>query len=401
MAPTALLTLGRLPKALTLARALRAAGYRVLIAEPFRWHLCKPSRAVAASFRVTAPNRSQADYLSELLAIIRRESVDLVVPVSEESLHVAALAGHLPPGVRLLCPPADQIHSLHDKLRFARRAADLGLSVPPTAPAEETAAAELAAAGPYVVKPVAGCSGIGLSLCEAGEPLPPARQGALVQRRIEGRHLSTLALLSQGRLLANVCYEGTVFAGTVAVCFQRVDALPAIEDWVAAFCRDLDYSGFIAFDFIVDDGGIPWAIECNPRVTSGVHFFDPAGLGAALGNPESSGTIAIRKDRSRFQWAYSTLTEAYAAIFRPREFARRLGEMFRARDVVWSLRDPMPFLLMTPMSWEILWPAMTGGVSLGEATQRDIAWFSAGEHARVDPAGPGARLSPLGGESGS
>ena len=31
---------------------------------------------------------------------------------------------------------------------------------------------------------------------------------------------------------------------------------------------------------------------------------------------------------------------------------------------------------MTPMSWEILWPAITSDVTLGEATQRDIAWLS-------------------------
>jgi hypothetical protein len=61
----------------------------------------------------------------------------------------------------------------------------------------------------------------------------------------------------------------------------------------------------------------------------------------------------------------------------------------------------MPFLLMTPMSWEILWPAITGGISLGEATQRDIAWFSSGEHARAGDPDQGAALSPLGGESGS
>ena len=56
-------------------------------------------------------------------------------------------------------------------------------------------------------------------------------------------------------------------------------------------------------------------------------------------------------------------------------FVRRLRELLSARDVVWEAADPLPFLLMTPLSWEILWPAMTTSLSLGEATQRDIAWF--------------------------
>jgi hypothetical protein len=70
---TVLLTLGRLPKALALARACRAAGCRVLVADPFRWHLCRPSRAVDRCYRVTAPNTSLSAYLDDLEAIVRDE----------------------------------------------------------------------------------------------------------------------------------------------------------------------------------------------------------------------------------------------------------------------------------------------------------------------------------------
>jgi hypothetical protein len=105
-----------------------------------------------------------------------------------------------------------------------------------------------------------------------------------------------------------------------------------------------------------------------------VHFFDAGSLGRALLDPAAASSIDY-SDGDRYQWAYSTLTEAYAALFRPREFLRRMGQLFTSRDVIWELRDPLPFLLMTPMSWEILWPAMTTSLTLGEATQRDIAWF--------------------------
>ena len=47
-------------------------------------------------------------------------------------------------------------------------------------------------------------------------------------------------------------------------------------------------------------------------------------------------------------------------------------------DVVWSWRDPLPFLLMTPLSWPILKPALFEGISLGEACQRDISPLWAG-----------------------
>jgi len=372
--PTVLLTLGRLPKSLALARACHAAGCRVLVADPFRWHLCRPSREVDRCYRVTAPNTSLEAYLDELLAIVRREQVDLILPVSEEALHVAQLADRLPPGVRLGSASRDQLAAYHDKLDFTRLAAQRDLPVPDTFAAASAEARALAATRDYVVKPRHSCSGIGLHLQRAGEPLAADDAGALVQARVEGDLLSSLSLVYEGREVATVVYRGCVFAGTVAICFERVDAATAVNAWISRFIEDSGYSGFLAFDFIVDDDGVAQAIECNPRTTSGVHFFEPAALGAALLDPAACPGIPFTR-QTRFQWAYSTLTETYAALFRPREFARRFRELRRARDVIWSARDPLPFLLMTPMSWEILWPAMTSKVTLGEATQRDIAWF--------------------------
>nr|BBD50087.1 hypothetical protein [Haliea sp. ETY-M] len=373
-AQTVLITLGRLPKALALARACRSQGCRVVVAEPFRWHLGSLSRAVDRCVRVTAPNVDREAYFRELLRLIDEERVDLVLPVSEEALHIAALAPQLPPHARLFGADHATLATLHDKLDFARLAQRLELPVPATEPAGTAAATALSLAQDYVEKPRHSCSGIGLRMAEAGEPLAGVDDRVLVQGFARGELLSSLTLVHEGRELATVVYRGTVFAGTVAVCFERVDEAPAIRDWITGFVAGYPCSGFVAFDFIVDEDGVARALECNPRATSGVHFFDAASLGAALLDPAAADTVALA-ERERFQWAYSTLTEAYAAIFRPREFARRMGQLFRARDVVWEARDPLPFLLMTPLSWEILWPAMSTSLTLGEATQRDIAWF--------------------------
>ncbi|MEE4660271.1 MAG: ATP-grasp domain-containing protein [Halieaceae bacterium] len=374
-APGVLLTLGRLPKALELARAFHGMGCRVVIAEPFRWHLARPSRAVSACYRVTAPNSDPTAYLSELLEIIERENIRYVMPVSEEALHVAGLKPRLPDAVTLLCPDFAVLAELHDKLQFARYCQQRGLSVPETHPENSDAGRALADAGDYVAKPAHSCSGIGVELCLNGHRHAPGAAGMLVQRYVSGDHLSSLSLLHEGRCLASVVYRGTVFAGTVAICFERVDNATAVQAWLERFCDHSDYSGFIAFDFVVDRAGIAWALECNPRVTSGVHFFNPVELARALLQPQRNPVVGFKPQR-RMQWAYSTLTEAYAALLRPAEARRRFRQLFSARDVVWSPRDPLPFLLMTPMSWEILWPAMTSSLTLGEATQRDIAWLS-------------------------
>lgn len=132
MGKTILLTLGRLPKGLELARCLHAAGNRVIIADPFALHLSKPSRAVARCVTTPAPASNPEAYLDALCRIIREEAVDLVIPVSEEVMHVAALAGRLPETAELLCEPFERILTLHDKFEFMETAARAGLRAPPT-----------------------------------------------------------------------------------------------------------------------------------------------------------------------------------------------------------------------------------------------------------------------------
>ena len=77
---TVLLTLGRLPKALDLARGFSRAGSRVIVADPFGWTLTGASRHVAREFAVPPPSKGSAEYLAALAEIVARESVDLVVP---------------------------------------------------------------------------------------------------------------------------------------------------------------------------------------------------------------------------------------------------------------------------------------------------------------------------------
>jgi predicted ATP-grasp superfamily ATP-dependent carboligase len=376
MPQTVLLTLGRLPKALELARALSGAGCRVIIAEPFARHVCKPSRAVFRSHVVAAPNHDRERYLQDLLQVIERERVDLVIPVSEEALHVGQLENRLPLGVRLHSAPLSTILRLHDKFGFAQDARALGLDVPDTFEWNDPGLADFCAANDFVVKPRNSCSGIGVSIHRKGTvprslSLP---EGAIIQGFVPGRHVSTFTLAEKGRELFTVAYEGTVFAGTVAVCFRRVDGLAAVQAWVRDFVAATGHSGFISFDFIVAQDGKARAIECNPRITSGIHFAEPGDLAQAVLAPERAGRVRMR-EKTKFQQGYSTLTEAYAHFLRPREFAARMREMFSARDVVWSAQDPMPFLLMTPMSWDILKPAMMGRMTLGEAAMHDIGWF--------------------------
>lgn len=378
---TVLLTLGRLPVALELARGFQAAGWRVTVAEANSVSLCGMSSAVDRCLRVTPPGRSVTQFLDDLAGIVEAEQVDLVVPVSEETAATAALAAVMTPAPRLFCPPRDDVLRLHDKLAFNTLASDTGLAVPATCRGGKIERARFPSAE-VVVKPRFSASGRGVRFCRIDE-LSTLDDSVIVQQRLTGEELSAFGVARSGQLLAKVVYRPRVTSGSVAVCFERLCDARDVEAWIEAFVRRVGHTGFIGIDFIRDDSGRPRAIECNPRATSGLHFLDTSALPAAIeatlegtgdtDDVEGTADLECRPGR-RLAETYSCFT-AFLGAIGDREKRRCIWrELRQAQDICWSRRDPLPFLLMTINTWPIIWPALRSGRSFAEVAVEDIEW---------------------------
>ncbi len=374
---TVLLTLGRLPKALDLARAFHGAGWRVVVAEPFRRHLVGASNTVARSHVVTAPAADREGYLRDLLRVVEEEAVELVVPVSEEVVHVAALHGRLPAATRVFAMPQEAVLAAHDKGRFAAQSAAWGLSVPATHALGSAEASALAQAQDVVLKPLHACSGRGVRIIPRGEALPAADPAApaIVQARIRGNERSTCSLVHEGVVSGTVVYQGVMQSGSVSIAFERVED-PAIEAFVRDYAAATRWTGFLSFDFMLDEAGRPFAIECNPRTTSGLHFFEPGDIAQAVLDPAHP---LRHRAAPRLQQFYSCLTETQLSLFRGGGFGRKLRALVTTPDVTWSGRDPMPFLTMTYTTWPIIRAAMAQRATFGEVATLDVGWRA--EHA--------------------
>lgn len=372
---TVLLTLGRLPKALELARALHDSGCRVLVAEPFARHLTGASRTVARSFVVPAPAIDREGYLRALTDIVRQEAVDIVLPVSEEILHVAGLHERLPSSVRIAAMPLAALLSVYDKQAFVARCHEAGLAAPQTRSLEDPAAIELAQAGPTVVKPRHSCSGRGLRFLERGAKLPALDEPAIVQSFVAGRLVSSFGYAREGRVHSTVLYRAAVLQGTVAVCFERIDVPTAVDDWISRFVAHTRFDGFVSFDLMLDADDVVWGIECNPRTTSGIHFVEPADLARSVLQPDHRQPWRCKPGRLRQQF-YPCLTETQSSMFTAR-FATNLRHLVSARDVSWQLDDPWPFIGMPWTSWPIIEQAMKARCSFGEVAMRDFDWYAA------------------------
>jgi len=411
MQASVLITLGRLPKALDLARSFSQLGYRVIVAEPFRWHVTGVSNHVAKTYQVTAPLVNREQYLQQLLEIVVKENISFVVPVSEEIIHVSFLRARLTAlidqgrAVTLYAMPSATLLRLHNKFQFIDCCREYGLAAPETAmlvnnanSADSTVGIEARRAShadrlndtfDTVIKPVFSCSGRGVIFHSRGQQLPLAEADTplIVQQKIGGELLSTFSIAHEGRVITTVVYRGIVMSGTVAVAFERIADDEAghqiVSAWVSKFIGTSKFSGFISFDLIVDELGVAYGIECNPRATSGLHFVDTRDLARAIVSPIGGTPIRFRKAR-RLQQFYPCLTEVQKSMFGKNFFAN-LTALWHAKDVTWSWRDPLPFITMPITASQIIYLAMKSGCTFGEVATLDVGWYQdlpANEHSQ-------------------
>ena len=370
---TLLLTLGRLPVALELARAFHASGWRVVVAEPHAWHLCRLSKSVDKSIRVTAPVVDPEIYLDELVHVIDQEAVTLVLPVSEEVMHVAALISRVPDSVQVMCMDQTTLLSLHDKYLFTQWALQLGLAVPDSALASRADSCAELLSEPHVIKPRLSCSGVGVRIRAAGAALLAAEKTDrhVVQQKMAGPACSTFTIATHGKPLVSVCYKSLLESGSVSVCFEQISIPDSITSFISHAVQASNYTGMISFDFMQDDHDVWRAIECNPRATSGIHFLAADDIHTALmdGVPPDPQLPGGRR-----QEFWSSLQQVEGALFKGRLERRGWANLFSTRDITWRWSDMKPFLLMSFVVAPHLYKAIKARRPLSEIFMTDVGW---------------------------
>ena len=269
-----LLTGARAPATLELARLCARAGHVVHVADSVGWHVCRGSRLVAG-IHTLPPARERAPWRQALNALIDRERLEVVIPTCEEVFHLAAVRETL--HARAIVEPLSRLRVLHDKWQFVGACAAAGVPAPTTHLLDsETDAASLPA-GRYFLKRRYSRFAAAAMPWETGKPLPPLPRvgpaGWIAQTHLEGVPLCTWSVAERGTVRAHATYRVIETAGPygAAICFESVRHADALR-WVTQFIRHHGLSGQFAFDFIATPRGLS-AIECNPRLTSGVHLF--------------------------------------------------------------------------------------------------------------------------------
>lgn len=372
-----LVTGARAPVALHLARLMAGAGHQVLMADSQPCPMAAASRAHRGFHLLPSPRFRPDGFGAALAGLIRREGVDLVLPTCEEVFYLAQLwQGDRPPA-RLFAPSLPLLAEVHDKHRFIGTCARLGLAVPRTrlltSPAD--LAALRAEAGDLVFKPVWSRFAAQVLIrpeARALDRIIPSKAAPWVaQDHLAGQEISTYAVAVDGRLVALSAYRGIYRAGKgAAVAFAPlVD--DAVSRFVARFVEGTGWTGQISFDLMRLPDGRVLPLECNPRATSGLHFFrNPGRFSAALLMGSEVAPDVTRPQGVRLAlWLYGLPAAIGAGRIDP--FRRALRQVQEVLD--WP-GDPGPKQAQWAALRGIAARALRERISLQQATTRDIEW---------------------------
>jgi hypothetical protein len=286
-----LITGARAPVALHFARVLAEAGHHIILADSQRFPIARATKFKKSYHYVPRPVDSILSYGNTIQQIVNDESCDVIIPTCEEIFFLAACRDLHGFELPLLAPHFEKLERVHNKFSFA-----LSTNGHPAQAAHTTlltTAADVdpirAEANKLVFKPVWSRFASEVLICphpsqlEALRP-SPARPW-IAQEFLPGEELCCWALVKDGRVIALSSYRPLHRVGLgAAIAFEPVDD-PTISAFVKSYSKSSQWEGQISFDFRRDANGLPHVLECNPRATSGVHFFGPhSGLADAITN---------------------------------------------------------------------------------------------------------------------
>ncbi|MCX6132107.1 MAG: ATP-grasp domain-containing protein [Proteobacteria bacterium] len=376
MAKRILLTAGRIPSALELARALARAGCYVVVADSYPTYLCQGSRAVAKTYVVPPPRLLQASYQLAILDIVFKEKIDLIIPASEEVLYLAAFKDELTKHCEVYFADSALLLTCHNKQNFNNLAHSYGLPVPSSTPLLlQSSAVKQVQAKDYVLKRSYSRGGNAVIFAAAGtdpkECSVPFDGSWLIQERIPGETLCSFSIAQHGHTRLTQVYRPSVTLGTTGVVFKNISE-PKILMWVEEFIRKSKFHGFISFDFLRDQKGDIFAVECNPRITSGIHLLPPELITHAL--LEAQGALPALRSRSRAQIAFGVLSALPDLILNPRLAWQAFKECVLARDVMFQWNDLGPVLYQFPCYFYFIHRSRKQHISLTGCTMDGIEW---------------------------
>ncbi len=372
----------RSPVALEWCRTLTGGGHRVSLADSVRWPMAKFSREYHDFLPLPSPRFANGLWQEVLLAYVEEQAVDVVIPNAEEAFYLSHFKPQLSQYCQVWVADFSLMAALHNKYTFATKLVDLPIQAPKTWRMDADFALENLplAVEELVFKPIysrfANSTMIGptLATLQAWLPCNQAEKW-MMQQRIVGTEYCSYSILQQGKVLAHVLYQPSYRAGKGAGYYLLPANQQQIHDFVVQWGKKTAYTGQVGFDFIQDQAGQFWVLECNPRGTSGLHFFQNQRdlLLNSLLDDEAPTTFGQHHQAMAFKFAMVCmgLPVSLKSFY---DFKKWVTAYHMASDIVFDKTDMKPAWAQILPTVEMLCIAIKNKQSIWEATTHDIEW---------------------------
>lgn len=377
MTARVLITGARAPVALHLARLFHAAGHYVVLADSLANTMSSVSACCDAYVVLPPPVDDLKTYATAVNTAVAQHQISHVFPTCEEVFYLAQAWQAKDINAHLFAPDPDLLAQVHNKFTFAEMARGMGLNVPETLLLQNTddVTALRTRSRDLVFKPSWSRFATHVLIQPRADALniePSPKYPWVAQAFVAGRELCAYAFCHAGRVGAVSVYHPRYRAGRGSgVYFDRVENAQ-ITSFIAEFAQATAWTGQIAFDFIESVDGTVWAIECNPRAVSGLHFFrEPLSFCAAF----LGGGDVIAPDVSAPQMVRSAMwIFGGPQAVRSRSIGAFLRDLKRGQEVLHWPGDPRPARHQLRAIAEIAQIAVARRCSLQAASTFDIEW---------------------------
>lgn len=374
-----LLTAGRSPSTLDLARQLnRSGGHDIYIADTINWHVCRASNAVKENFIVPSPRFQTESFITALIKIIETKKIDCLIPTFEEILYISTHLDRFPKNCKIFSAPFDTLLRLHNKWYFYQEQIKNGIPTPETFLIESKEdLKKLNPKSTYALKACYSRSAQSIYKVVPGQKIPEIelepQNSWIAQKWLEGKRFCTYSVCENGKVLAHSVYPVQIaIEGHYCLNFESVSH-PKILDWIKNFVAAVNFTGQAGFDFFEGDDGIVYAIECNPRATHGLVLFnkedriDKAFTGEAQ-------ELLTPKIGNKKQIAAAMMIYGWKSAFKEKKLKQFLNILLKTPDIVFCPKDLKPFFCTPIIYSNYIKESLKARKNITAAFTHDFNW---------------------------
>jgi hypothetical protein len=356
---TILISGARAPIALEMVRSFAKAGHRVIVTDSMHLTIARWSKYSNKYYRTPSPRFETLKFKEKLKEIIQKEAITHYIPTCEEAIFVSKFKDELP--CKVWTSKHDLILQLHHKYNFTQLK-QAYLTTPETMLVKDFTLWEQSE--DYVFKPCFSRFASSVRMNQALKPESFSITDAehwVAQKKIVGKEICVYSIFDSGTLKAFTAYQPIYRVGKGAGILFEVYTNEKILEAVENFGTQIDYTGQLCFDVIIDEHNTPYFIECNPRGTSGAHILnlqlEQVFIGKQFVQTSSKSDFAIK----------------YAILFlHPFSFLKK--KVRNATDCIYDSSDLKPLFLQVLSVLEISYIKLIKRKTWLEATTGDLEW---------------------------